>query len=567
MMRRGAVLALGVVAFGCAPDAPAERAAETEQSLSLETKLEKPSPEVGAFGIALAMSGNRAVVGDSSHGNSPNAKRGGAWVFELGASGWALDQELLPADGPGGNKAFGSQVAIDGDTVVVSEPGDFDVHVFGNAGGQWVQEAAIQHTPSQQFSVAVSGDTLVFGAPEDWNGTSYSGRGHVYRKTAGTWALEQILVVADPGADGVGTSVAIQGDTVVLGAPGGGGDDGAAYVFTRSGAIWTEQAALEPGVSGMGLFGSAVALDGDTAVVGAHIVGASGGRAQVFVRSGTTWTSEQTLTQPGLQYFGQSVAIDQDTLAVGAPHASPNGTNSGAVYTFARSGTTWSPLLTIVPGDTVANDWFGHSTALVGDRVAASAPFQDISIGQTGAVYVYDLTSQGGAACTTGVECASGYCVDGVCCDTPCGGGVADCEACSVTQGAANDGVCAAVAAGTSCDDGDACTTGDQCQGATCVPGPDTCGAGGAGGSAGVGGGAGVGGSAGIGGSAGGAVGGSAGTSAAPGASDSGGCGCRTAGARGERGYALLILFGVAFARRRATPLRLARPPRRRSPS
>src|SRR5690606_10211951 len=148
-----------------------------------------------------------------------------------------------------------------------------------------------------------------------------------------------------------GHSVALDGNTVLVGAQyadvGGNSSQGAAYVFTWNGANWIPQAKLTAGDGADGdRFGSALALDGETALVGAHEADVGGvffhGAAYVVTRSGATWTEQEKLTAAdgaAGDQFGSSVALDGETALVGAYSAEVDGNNSqGAAYVFTRSG-------------------------------------------------------------------------------------------------------------------------------------------------------------------------------------------------------------------------------------
>ncbi len=210
--------------------------------------------------------------------------------------------------------------------------------------------------------------------------------------------VQQAKLVASDGAAGdfFGVSVALSGDgqTALVGAPGATFGRGAAYVFTRSGTTWTQQAKLvaSDGVSG-DQFGTSVALssDGTTALVGAP---AGQGAAYVFVRSGTTWTQQAKLVGSdtvGGDAFGASVALsgDGNTALVGAQEV---GIRRGAVYVFVRSGTTWTQQAKLVASDGVSGDQFGTSVALSGDGNTALVGAPSATVGLQpiqGAAYVF----------------------------------------------------------------------------------------------------------------------------------------------------------------------------------
>ncbi|HEU4729734.1 MAG TPA: integrin, partial [Kofleriaceae bacterium] len=235
--------------------------------------------------------------------------------------------------------------------------------------------------------------------------------------------------------DFFGCSVALSGDTLVVGAygessgatgvnPASGQADnsasyaGAVYVFVRSGTTWTQQAYIKASNTGASDdFGISVALSGDTLAVGAEYEdsGATGvnpaigqadnstsqaGAVYVFVRNGTTWTQQAYLKASNtgnLDHFGNSVALSGDTLAVGAiweasgatgvNAASGQADNSaggaGAVYVFVRTGTTWTQQAYIKASNTEAGDYFGNSVTLSGDTLAVGAAGEDS--GATGA--------------------------------------------------------------------------------------------------------------------------------------------------------------------------------------
>jgi alpha-tubulin suppressor-like RCC1 family protein len=353
---------------------------------------------------------------------------------------------------------FGGSVAISGDTVVVGalyEDGNFTgvnsavndgtsdygaAYVFVRSGATWSQQAylkASQVTAGDQFgySVAISGDTVVVGSLfEDGstagvNGTvnesaSNSGAAYVFVRNGTTWSQQAYLKASQvTGNDQFGYSVAVSGETVVIGAPfengsaagvngtvdEGAADAGAAFVFVRNGTVWSQQAYLKASeVTTLDFFGRSVAVAGDTVVVGANgedgsspgVNGAvdeaasAAGAAYVFVRNGTTWTQEAYLKASQVNdsdAFGVAVAVSSDTIVVGSPgeDSSATGINqmidegalgAGAAYVFVRTGTIWSQQAYLKPaavGTTQAGDDFGRSVAVDGDTVVVGASLED----------------------------------------------------------------------------------------------------------------------------------------------------------------------------------------------
>ena len=211
--------------------------------------------------------------------------------------------------------------------------------------------------------------------------------------------------------DRFGGSVAISGDTVVVGAPrddDAGFDSGSVYVFVRSGTTWTEEAKLTASdAAAEDEFGVSVALSGDTALVGASgddDAGSGSGSAYVFVRNGTSWSQQVKLTASDAAAedgFGASVALSGDTALVGASGDDGTGVSSGSAYVFVRNGTSWIQQAKLTASDAAAIDYFGYSVALSGETALVGAPFND----GVGSAYAYELmiplarVSEFGAGC------------------------------------------------------------------------------------------------------------------------------------------------------------------------
>ncbi|MGI8855647.1 MAG: FG-GAP repeat protein [Thermomicrobiales bacterium] len=203
--------------------------------------------------------------------------------------------------------------------------------------------------------------------------------------------VQQAIVTASDAAahDEFGNAMALSrdGTTLVVGANTKNTGTGAAYVFVRNGVTWDQQAKLTAsGGATHDNFGTAVAIsaDGNTAVIGAQ---GNQGAAYIFTRSGTTWAQLQKLTfGGGYADFGCSVAISADaaTILIGAFYD----TSHGSAYVYSFSGVTWGLQATLDSNDALSNDEFGDSVALSGDGNAAliGAPTR---INQVGAAYLF----------------------------------------------------------------------------------------------------------------------------------------------------------------------------------
>jgi FG-GAP repeat protein len=228
-------------------------------------------------------------------------------------------------------------------------------------------------------------------------------------------AIGAKLLPNDANAQNVfGTSIAVSGNTALVGATtangGPGKGTGAAYVFVKGPTgRWTQQAKLaatDPAGTAKENFGFSVALDGDTAVIGAPNRGqfpgdpfGGSGAAYVFQRSGTTWSQQAILTETPSggnlgDFFGFSVAISGGTVLASAVGTAIPGhdTNSGGVFEFVRSGVTWPQVAGFAGADTVPNDTFGWDVALSGGTAVIGAPSARSGPGKA---YVFTKTSTG----------------------------------------------------------------------------------------------------------------------------------------------------------------------------
>jgi hypothetical protein len=305
-----------------------------------------------------------------------------------------LEQEIIAADGQSGD-LFGFRVLVSGNSAFVASPAPLNrpgkVYVFANVSGTWTETQQISATPGFApppnwsdffgWSLSLSGDTLVVGAPERfYDMVGPVGAAYVFVLDGGSWVQQQELLASDAGSfDWVGSAVALSGDTAFVGSPNHAGTMGEVHVFTRSGTTWTEGSTLTasdgaPGDSHQ--FGGAVKFDGTTLLIGAPgpDYASSGvyapGEAYIFANTGGTWTEAQIL-QPddgadGDQ-FGFSLALDGTTALIGTPAANIGANaHQGAAYAFDGSTGAWTQSAKIVADDGAAYDQFGQSVAMQG---------------------------------------------------------------------------------------------------------------------------------------------------------------------------------------------------------
>lgn len=447
------------------------------------------------FGSSISLFGDTALIGSPGAAISGQSSSGAAYVFvrdpELGT--WS-NQSKLEARDFGTGDMFGNSVSLSGDTAIV---GAYAADVTGNGGegaayifarasstSAFVQQAmllASDRASGDVFghAVTLSGDTALIGARlVDAGGLKDAGAAYIFTRKPGgsTWGEQVPRLTASDGhvADQFGYSVALSGDTALIGAPASLTTDGAAYVFVRNAAsgLWTEQAKLvsndhKPGDQ----FGFTVALDGDTALIGAPYSDdgnkSAAGAAYVFVRDATSgsWTQQARLLaadSTAQSNFGSQVALSENWAAIGAALAAANGyASAGAVYVLPRSvgAAAWTSAVQVrlSASDAAATDQAGVAIALSGDTLGVGAPAKDrITSIDVGGGYIFHSLKQNGSPCTAATQCSSGFCVDDVCCDSACGGGDdTDCQACSAAAGALlsspGDGTCRPSRAGRLC--------------------------------------------------------------------------------------------------------------------
>lgn len=392
------------------------------------------------FGTSVSIDGTTALVGapfDDHPGGAVDS--GSAYFYTQQANGtWVLAGKVIGDALPGSaGDRFGASVAVDGAFAVIGalkdDIGAVDsgsAYVYKQTGPTWVYDTEIrplgQSVRDYGASVAISGVTAVVGSPMDLKMGLNAGGAFVWtRNAAGVWTQQAALYASNTSAgDRFGSAVAIEGDTIIVGAPGEDGagiDSGSAVVFQRTGGTkWTQTQIITDAGSGGEQFGSSVALDGATLLVGAPIDAPSnalGGSASVFVRAGSgPFLWQATLFDAAGatdDRFGQSVALSGDRAAIGAPGTDAPSTNAGAVHLFQRTGTLWSNGTRCTPNDSGPDDTFGAAVALGGTNLLVGSPGNDASHTNTGAVYAFGIDGDcNGNGVADAIELASGSAVD-----------------------------------------------------------------------------------------------------------------------------------------------------------
>ena len=371
--------------------------------------------------------------------------------------------KLIASDGQSSDR-FGSSADVDGDTIVVGANGNDDAgessgsaYVFtrntaGSLTSGWTQRVkltASDHAAFDYFGgldrrdgVSIDGDTVVIGATGNDRKTRPTGKvgGSAYvftRNTAGSltsgWTQRAKLIASDVTAyDNFGSSVSIDGDTLVIGAYGLNTYRGAAYVFRRNtpGSLtsgWTQVTKLTASDGAANdFFGLTLSISGDTVAIGARNDddnnASNSGSAYIFTRdtSGSLtsgWTQRAKLTANdagGSDKFGESVSIDGDAAVIGAPGDNDAGADSGSAYIFTRdtSGSLtsgWTQVAKMTAGDGAAGDEFGYHVAIEGGTVVIGAIFKYVNNQfAIGSAYVFTRDAVGNWTQTTKLLASDG---------------------------------------------------------------------------------------------------------------------------------------------------------------
>lgn len=402
-----------------------------ESALSVLTEAQKLTASDGVagdlFGRSVAISGNTLVVGSFWDDVSGNVNQGSVYVFEQYGNQWVAQAKLTASDGRSGLGAalggplFGVSVALSGNTLVVGSitddiAGNVDqgsAYVFERIGGQWVEQAKLTASDGAGgdffgFSVALSGHNIVVGAwSDDVSGKTDQGSAYVFERNGNQW-VEQAKLTASDGAaaDNFGFGVAVNGATIVIGAPGAdigpNANRGAAYIFERQANKWLERGKLTASDGAAGdNFGNSVALGASALVVGAPLddIGTNldEGSAYIFQRHENSWVEQARLTPSdgaaGDRFSNLALAVSGDKVLVGAAGDDiGSNLNQGSAYVFRRQGNLWLEHVKLTASDGAAGDNFGFSVALSGNTAVAGANLDDISTNvDQGSAYVFDL--------------------------------------------------------------------------------------------------------------------------------------------------------------------------------
>lgn len=383
-----------------------------------ETKLTAPDAFLDQqYGRAVAIDGRFAVIGAPADPAGSDGL-GSAYVYVRTDSGWQFQQKLTAPDVTS-QSFFGISVATDGDTIVVGAPGDTNAgHASGAA---YVFQRSLDHwffirkligsessaNDSFGLSVAVDGNTIVCGAfGNSPSNTLPVGSAFVFTLIDNHWQETQKLSASDASeGNSFGGTVAMDGNTLIVGAIGNSQFAGAVYVFEFDGSSWTEQEKLmSHDATPRVFFGYRLGISGETIVV------ASEGRADnpiefsaayIFRRTPSGWHQQKRITTDDVVVdgrveimgrFGLTVAVSGDTVVVGSPNDPTLAYFSGSAYIYRRNGeSNWSLDQHIFPSDATRDDSFASAVAISGETVLMGAWVKFSPLPFAGAAYIYEL--------------------------------------------------------------------------------------------------------------------------------------------------------------------------------
>jgi len=387
--------------------------------------LVNPHPSAGEFfGWAVGISGTWVVVGANSDKGGSNLVGdavGSAFIYDLAGPTPTLPMITLTNPSPSSGDLFGHAVAISGNRVVIGSPGeDTDatdagvVYVYDLSGAAPAVPQFVLRNPSPAtnegfgFTVAISGGLVVAATPFDGTGAPFAGSAYVF-DLAGAAPTAPVYTLSNPNpaaSDQFGYAVAISGTQVVVGANQDdtvGTDAGSAYVYDLGSASPSTPVLTLPNPApGTGdNFGYSVAISGALVVVGVVYddQGATdaGGVFVYDLASGTPGVPALVLNNPVPEmgdYFGSAVAISGTRVVVGTPNDDLGAANTGAAYLFDLSSSTpTEPRFVMAVPSPAFGDYFGRAVAISGTRVVVGADGDDTGATEAGRVYVYDLAS------------------------------------------------------------------------------------------------------------------------------------------------------------------------------
>jgi hypothetical protein len=377
--------------------------------------------------VSISNDGNTAIVG--AYGEDTTASRAGSvYIFTRSGTTWTQQAKLQASDAAT-DDFLGWSVSIsnDGNTAIAAaRKADYDpwvtnsgaAYIFTRSGTSWSQQAKLEASDAElndyfghSVSISGDGDTAIIGAPDEdisLPNEYNSGSAYIFTRSGTSWSQQAKIRSTDIASQdqfGYSVSISNDGDTAIIGAyfeDTSGFNAGSAYIFTRSGTSWSQQAKIQASdAQGNDQFGKSVYIsgDGNTAISSAYLedtTASNAGSTYIFTRSGTNWSQQakiQAEDADASDGFGTQVCISNDgnTAVISATTDEEAGAAAGSAYVFIRSGTTWSQQSKIIGSDTEASDYYGIGVSISGDgdTIIIGAQYEDTNGANAGSVYIF----------------------------------------------------------------------------------------------------------------------------------------------------------------------------------
>ncbi len=368
-------------------------------------------------GTSVSIYENTLVSG----GSADNGGVGATWVFTRSGGVWSQQGSKLVGTGAVGAAAQGTSVSIYEDTIAIGGTADNSgvgaTWIFTRSGGVWTQQGSklvgtgAVGASQQGFSVSLYNNTLVVGGPED-NGLV--GAVWVFTRTAGVWTQQGGKLVGNDyiGAAYQGASVSIYNDTLIFGGQFDNTSQGATWAFTRTAGVWTQQGSKLMGTGAIGneAQGYSVSLYEDSFYTTSERDRGFRGAAWLFTRTTSVWTQQGSKIIAN-NSFGLNVEISSVGMynIYGAIGISTNNSSEGKVWTYIRNGNSWELETTLVGTGSTGNASQGRSVSMYENTLVVGG-FSDN--GSVGAVWVFTRgggvwTQQGSKLVGTGATGSS----------------------------------------------------------------------------------------------------------------------------------------------------------------
>jgi len=374
-----------------------------------EFKINNPDPQVeDGFGFSVGIWKDKAVVGSYYDDNSNGADAGSAYAFQWNGTEWVESQFILPQDGAT-ESSFGYSICLADTQLVIAatyDRGCGSVYYFTWNGEEWVEKQKIEHDNIGSLddfgtSMALDGNTLLVSSPEKDDNGMNSGAVYVFKLENNLWVLKQTLYPNDPQPfDVFGYSVAIEGETIAVGTPAHSAwnpaKTGYVYTFNWDGTEYVETQKIIPFDGSLNdWFGRSVGISDNKLAVGASYSG-EGGAVYLYNFDGTEWIYDEKLTSSEAgsgARFGDKLTFNGKVLAIGSPWHSHDGTyNVGSAYIYKYENNTYNYIAELVPSDLIESGWAGQAVAQYGSNIMVGAPYQYFGDMQwVGASYVYSF--------------------------------------------------------------------------------------------------------------------------------------------------------------------------------